>query len=313
MDSGFLPNLTLVYFSAGSFAGALSPSLSWKAGLLVLAPFLLFFFPLNVLSYWLAGGSGSLFDLLFFILPGEGIPLLPLLFASWLGGKLGARFPIFQRGMRLGASFARSGIFLAVLLGLAVSISLFIDRVEYQQHDIENPGPAVAIATHTPITLDGRAYPVLSVDGLLWLAENLQVDTEEGSVCYESDAAHCETYGRLYTWAAARQACQSLGWRLPTMEEWISLINTHGNYRKAYTDLLAGGQTGFNVELGGSYQPPTGKFANLGQVGGYWSSTVDPQDSSQAWKVRFRGETHLVETEFFPKDWYFSCRCVKGP
>jgi hypothetical protein len=56
---------------------------------------------------------------------------------------------------------------------------------------------------------DGHRYPVVSVGGLRWFAENLRYRTPD-SRCYESDEANCEDHGRLYrledalkAWAAA--------------------------------------------------------------------------------------------------------------
>src|ERR1700756_4471437 len=66
-------------------------------------------------------------------------------------------------------------------------------------------------------------------DGKQWMTENLNVDTD-GSYCYGDVELDCRRYGRLYTWEAARQGCQSLGdrWRLPTDDEWRQLAKHHG-------------------------------------------------------------------------------------
>lgn len=53
-------------------------------------------------------------------------------------------------------------------------------------------------------------------DGKHWTLANLNVEIP-GSYCYDEDPSKCERCGRLYIWAAAQEACGSLGsfWRLP--------------------------------------------------------------------------------------------------
>ena len=60
---------------------------------------------------------------------------------------------------------------------------------------------------------------------------------DEGSV-----DSNCEEYGRLYTWEAAKRACESLGkgWRLPTDEEWKVLANSVGGYYDYETNKNVG-------------------------------------------------------------------------
>lgn len=53
-------------------------------------------------------------------------------------------------------------------------------------------------------------------DGNWWTTSNLNLDIPD-SYCYGDSVTHCERYGRLYTWEAARIGCSSLGegWHLP--------------------------------------------------------------------------------------------------
>src|SRR5687768_15927715 len=90
-------------------------------------------------------------------------------------------------------------------------------------------------------------------DGKERTTANLNV-TVDGSYCYADTEAHCRRYRRLYTWAAARQGCRSLGdgWRLPADDEWRQLAKHYGGVREdsddegkaAYAALLAGGNSG---------------------------------------------------------------------
>ena len=61
-----------------------------------------------------------------------------------------------------------------------------------------------------------------------WMAENLDYKMTD-SWCYaetedEPKTENCHTYGRLYTWTAAKSACPD-GWHLPSIYEWQALIN----------------------------------------------------------------------------------------
>src|ERR1700722_19409266 len=75
----------------------------------------------------------------------------------------------------------------------------------------------------------GKIASLKMADGKQWTTHNLNIKTA-GSYCYENAGSNCTDYGRLYTWEAARQACQSLGtgWRLPTSDEWRQLAKQYG-------------------------------------------------------------------------------------
>ena len=95
---------------------------------------------------------------------------------------------------------------------------------------------------------DGKTYRTTNIGGRVWMAENLNYETPN-SYCYNDSAEYCETYGRLYTIAAAvdsigafgsagkgcgfytncslegtvRGVCPS-GWHLPDADEWKALF-----------------------------------------------------------------------------------------
>jgi len=74
---------------------------------------------------------------------------------------------------------------------------------------------------------DGRRYRTLAVGDHVWLAQNLAFASEQGSYCYDDDAASCEEHGRLYTFAAAQIACPA-GWHLATDADWSDLERSLG-------------------------------------------------------------------------------------
>lgn len=66
---------------------------------------------------------------------------------------------------------------------------------------------------------DGHAYSRVTIGGATWMGENLAWEAPSGAFCYEDNPANCATGGRLYTFAAAMNACPA-GWHLSTDAEW---------------------------------------------------------------------------------------------
>lgn len=155
-------------------------------------------------------------------------------------------------------------------------------------------------------------------DGKQWTTRNLDVNTVP-SYCYEDAELTCRRYGRLYSWEAARQVCQSLGhgWRLPTDDEWRQMAKHYGGVsedsddrgKAAYKALLAGGSSGFSALLGGG-RSDDGQYGRLGAHGFYW--TASENDSDSAWFYNFgRGGQALHRQSAGEKQRAFSVRCVR--
>ena len=155
-------------------------------------------------------------------------------------------------------------------------------------------------------------------DGKQWTIENLHANLRS-SYCYDDTDANCRQYGRLYTWDAAFQGCESLGhgWRLPTADEWRELAKSVGGVlddsddqaRAAYAALLVGGRTGFNARLGGG-RADDGQYARLHAHGFYWTATSI--DSTHAWFYNFaQGGQALHRQDGGDKSRAFSVRCVR--
>ncbi len=157
---------------------------------------------------------------------------------------------------------------------------------------------------HFTDSRDGKTYRTIEINDQIWMADNLAWLPEvspstnnsfEDPYCYVydyeganiSDAKttfNYQTYGVLYNWPAAMNACPS-GWSLPSSEEWESLFTYLGG------SLIAGGKiktvatwetpnSGATNESGFSALPAGTcfyygheSFDNLGSMAGWWSST----------------------------------------
>ena len=130
---------------------------------------------------------------------------------------------------------------------------------------------------------DGQTYKTVTIGTQTWMAENLNFKTAN-SYCYNDSAEYCSKYGRLYTWAAAMEACPA-GWHLPTEAEFKALINAIGGESVAGTKLkstsgwynsgngISGSDDFFFSALPAGNRDGNGDFYHEGYEASFWSST----------------------------------------
>jgi uncharacterized protein (TIGR02145 family) len=155
-------------------------------------------------------------------------------------------------------------------------------------------------------------------DGHTWTMRNLEVSNVM-SFCYADDAANCGRYGRLYTWEAARQVCETLGagWTLPSDADWRGLAQSYGGLHgddgrlgsEAYDALLAGGRSGFEAVLGGG-RSGGGEYARGDAHGFYWTAS-ETSPSTAVFYNFGKGSRGLYRQMHGEKERAFSVRCVK--
>jgi len=200
---------------------------------------------------------------------------------------------------------------------------------------------------------DNNNYPVVEIGTQFWMAENLKTTKYSDGTNIQlvntlaawaaltpSDKAYCwyndnisnkDTYGGLYTWAAAMNGAESsdaspsqvqgacpTGWHLPSIAEWITLRNYLGNSQTAsrrlqeagtahwtITDPLVTNKSGFTGLPGGT-RHPNGSFMYIGGTGSWWSTSVIPVSNAIAFYIPFASEG----IDYYSKSEGFSVRCL---
>jgi len=162
---------------------------------------------------------------------------------------------------------------------------------------------------------DGKKYKTIKIGAQIWMAENLNYETEGGE-CYQGQAL-CDKYGRLYNWNTALKVCPK-GWHLPSDAEWETLVDFAGGKKFAGKKLKAGNgwanngngvdAVGFSA-LPGGLGGPDGIFGNVGKYGGWWSATED--NASNAWDR----DMNYIYADVFrisrDKSTLYSVRCIQ--
>lgn len=137
--------------------------------------------------------------------------------------------------------------------------------------------------------------------GKTWTMENLYMNIQ-GSSCYEDQSINCDNYGRLYTWDAAKQACELLdggAWRLPSIEEWTNLrdeLKSKPDAKKEFT---------LSFEPGGMWDY---RYKEIKTQAHYWSSSE--KGDGQKKTVNFNNAS-LNTGGNLSKNYLLSVRCVK--
>ncbi len=205
---------------------------------------------------------------------------------------------------------------------------------------------------------DGNIYNVEIIKDQAWMSENLKVtrysdeteialienDTEWANLTPQ-DTAYCfynnnasdegDTYGALYTWAAAMKGADSSsenpsgvqgvcpdGWHLPSKAEWEELTEYLGGEDIAGGKLKESGtaqwnspntgadnESGFTGLPGGGRSNLDGGFYNsLGNIGCWWSASEEEGNSVQF--NLYYDEAYADISNFSVKSCGVSVRCI---
>ncbi|MEN8250058.1 MAG: FISUMP domain-containing protein, partial [Bacteroidota bacterium] len=257
--------------------------------------------------------------------------------------------------------------------------SLFIDNAvtNYNQYyytissvdSLGNESPlseeVLAIPCELITDYDGNTYRTIKIGKQIWMRENLStthytdgtamVDgtgaggtvgdyTTKYQFSYNDDLNHAETYGRLYTWAAAMNGAASsnevgsgvqgacpTGWYIPSDTAWKELemylgmneatvnltgwrgTDEGGKLKAPGTDYWLAPNTGatnetwFTALPGGSRSD--GAFYDLLNLSYFWSAT-EPSDTTSLIRA-LRYINSGIHRQFYKKSNSMSIRCIK--
>jgi uncharacterized protein (TIGR02145 family) len=165
-------------------------------------------------------------------------------------------------------------------------------------------------------TRDGQTYKTVTIGTQTWMAQNINYKTKSGSWCYRNSADSCNKYGRLYDWKTATTVCPK-GWKLPSNQEWGSLVTMAGGYETAGKKLKS--KSGWNENgngtddygfsaLPGGFRAQDGSFSDAG-YGGYWWTATEYSDGFAYFRDMGYYYDHVIEYDN-GKGHGFSARCV---
>lgn len=169
---------------------------------------------------------------------------------------------------------------------------------------------------------EGNLYNTISIGNRCWLKENLKSRTDSSGkkidrYCYNNDEKNCDIYGGLYRWETIENKPENYGgfqgicpngWHIPYSGEFEELLNSIPN--KNYSDLLSGGNSGFNSILGG-YGGGIKAYFEKEDTSRYWSST---NVIERPVFLNISKKNNVVEAGIYrlPKLYLLSVRCLKN-
>lgn len=185
---------------------------------------------------------------------------------------------------------------------------------------IKKKSPEYYSQTGTGRYNNGKEYKIVKIGNQLWMAKNLNINTDSGSWAFNNDPVFAETYGRLYDWNTALKVCPE-GWHLPSKTEWQTLFENLGSKKIAGGKMKEKGYSfwiwpnkgdsnasGFKAKATG-FRTNDEKFLNHGEVARFWSSTE--HSKSEAWQVMLHYDTEAVINEPWDKESGLCVRCLK--
>jgi uncharacterized protein (TIGR02145 family) len=181
---------------------------------------------------------------------------------------------------------------------------------------------------------DSQVYPTVEIGTQCWMAKNLNYSghTVGTSWCYDDTPSNCDTYGRLYNWAAtmdgdsgeSSQGVCPVGWHVPsdaeqhTLDSYLSTGTCDPNRSAAWDCNPAGtklktsswggdNSSGFSALAGGG-RFLGGTFNNLGTDAFFWSSS--PSSGSALFRDLSSPEARVFRYAF-AQAYGFSVRCLR--
>ncbi len=195
----------------------------------------------------------------------------------------------------------------------------------------------------TVTDIEGNIYHTMKIGSQVWMVENLKTTRYNDSTeiplvtdsvvwnnistpayCWmNNNSANKESYGALYNWYAVNtgKLCPE-GWRVPTNEEWETLIEYLGGINLAGGKLKENGlahwnapnegasnSSGFTALPGGCRVTEEIIFYYFLFAGYWWTSTEEDPGNAWWWNVNYANAATLGY--YINKGYGFSVRCIK--
>ncbi|MDP4266032.1 MAG: fibrobacter succinogenes major paralogous domain-containing protein [Bacteroidota bacterium] len=181
---------------------------------------------------------------------------------------------------------------------------------------------------------DNKEYRTVQIGNQIWMAENLNFATREGSWCYNDDPKNCVIYGRLYDWKTAMDGQQSVnaspsgikgicpdGWHLPSAEEWNILRDylggkeiAGGKMKEKATEhwspsnVGADNSSGFTALPAGIKDNINNNYSGIGKKAYFWTTTEFNSENAWDRSIYFNKD---LRKDFSRKINGLSVRCLK--
>lgn len=181
---------------------------------------------------------------------------------------------------------------------------------------------------------DGRKYSYINIGVYDWMTENMRYNVPGSK--YNPDNPD-STYGRLYTWPQAMEACPE-GWDLVSQYDWMSIEQIlfsdsieenmyflwkdedYRGYHASWIKANRGWNPRGTDSLGLSILP-SGiywhlGYEELGQGAYFWTANTYIQDGKYidpiaVSRILYHDKDGIASTYHFKENMYFSCRCVR--
>jgi uncharacterized protein (TIGR02145 family) len=163
---------------------------------------------------------------------------------------------------------------------------------------------------------DNESYHWVKIGDLVWMADNLNYETKEGSWCVQSA---CYSGGRYYTFEKALHACPD-GWHLPSNTEWQMLKEEISrrvkNKKDGEHDILSALKsvhgTGFLSAFHGYKAGDKIKLKNVGTA--FWTSSynnVEEENPEEALYILINKFNNSINSYSIKRKSGLNVRCVQ--
>jgi uncharacterized protein (TIGR02145 family) len=191
--------------------------------------------------------------------------------------------------------------------------------------------------------IDGNTYDTIRIGSQTWMAENLRTThfrngdpipevtgdaewkslTSPGYCNYDNSIAIADTYGHLYNWYAVsdERNIAPEGWHVPTINEWLILMDylggqniaggklkERGTEHWASPNIQASNESGF-TGLPGGVRMSYGDFSSLSHTGDWWAIDELTGVTSLSYYISYAHP--ILGPAIYLKQYGLQVRCIK--